>query len=247
MRSQTRNPAVGAMNHLSQADAHAMADGTPRTARRSSRWPVRLTVLAVCAAVAILGCWADASLTVNAPLERADAIVVLLGGLPYRAMAAGEIFRGGFAPHVVLSRPAAKDPRIHLFRQFGIERAEDDETAARILAGYGVPPAAIRVSVTDHLGTGPELRAVARLLRREGWRSVILVTDPLHIRRASLYMSSQGATGLRVIPRASQSPHGPGRWWRNTQKAEAVLHEYLGLAAFAYFWLAGDLATETEG
>jgi uncharacterized SAM-binding protein YcdF (DUF218 family) len=211
-----------------------------RSKRR--RWLLLVAPLGIGLGLVVL--WADRFLVVNAPLERADAIVIPLGGLPYRAMTAGEIYRAGYARRVIVSRPATEDPRLPLFRRFGLDRTEDDETAARILAGYGVPQSAIRVSVTEELGTGSELRAVSRLLRREGWRSVILVTDPLHTRRAYLYMSTQGGGDLRVIPRASASPYGLEPWWRNTEEFEAVLHEYLGLVAFAYHWLTGDLTAE---
>jgi len=216
-----------------------------RSAGRAWCWLWVLAALASCAALGSAGLWADAFLVVNAPLEPADAIVILLGGLPYRAMTAGEIYRAGYAPRVIVSRPATEDPRLGLFRRFGVDRREDDEIAIKILAGYGVPPSAISVSMTDQLGTRPELRAVSRLLRREGLRSVILVTDPVHSRRASLYMSLEGGKGLRVIPRVSESPYGVGPWWRNTQKAEAVLHEYLGLVAFVCHWLTGGLRADT--
>ncbi len=78
---------------------------------------------------------------------------------------------------MIVSHPASEDPRLAFFRHFGVDRTEDDQTVTRILAAYGVPLSGIVVSVTDGVGTLPELRAVARFLRRKGLQSVILVTD----------------------------------------------------------------------
>jgi hypothetical protein len=47
-----------------------------------------------------LGRW----LVVQDPLERSGAIVVLSGGMPYRAMEAAKIYMEGMAPQVWLTR-----------------------------------------------------------------------------------------------------------------------------------------------
>ncbi|MBI4634961.1 MAG: YdcF family protein [Candidatus Rokubacteria bacterium] len=189
---------------------------------------------------------ADALLVMSAPLERADAIVILLGGLPYRAMEAGEVYRAGYAPRIIVSRLSTPDPRSAIFRSFGVDILDDDESATRILARYGVPRSAILISIADRVGTGPELRAVGRVLSLTGLRSVIVVTDPIHIRRAYLYMVTQGVAGLRVIPHTSRSLHGSAAWWRNTRHAEAVVHEYAGLVVFAYQWFTGALKPDAS-
>lgn len=212
--------------------------------RRWRQWAWLLGLVAAAGALILAFQRADAFLAMSAPLDRADAIIILLGGLPYRAMEAGEVYRAGYAPRVIVSRLATPDPRSAIFQRFGVDVLDDDESAARILAGYGVPRSAILISVADRAGTGPELRAVGRLLRRTGMRSVIVVTDPVHMRRAYLYMATQGGAGLRVIPRSSRSLHDSAAWWRNTQHAEAVVHEYAGLVVFAYQWLTGALKPE---
>ena len=54
-------------------------------------------------------------------------------------------------------------------------------------------------------------------------------------------MVTQGGAELQVIPRPSRPLYDSQVWWRNTQHAEAVVHEYAGLVVFAYQWLTGGL------
>ena len=50
-------------------------------------------------------------LTRQDPLEHADAIVVLSGGLPYRAEAAAEIYKAGYAPELWVTHPTGPQDR----------------------------------------------------------------------------------------------------------------------------------------
>src|ERR1700731_2223123 len=70
------------------------------------------------------------------PLSRADMIVVLSGGLPYRAMAGATVFRGGYAPEIWVTRPDSPGPDL-LAR--GIHYVGEEEYNRDILIAQGVP------------------------------------------------------------------------------------------------------------
>ena len=73
---------------------------------------------------------------------------------------------------------------------------------------------------------------VAEAARARGWRRIILVTSPQHSRRVKLVWtreSSGSVEGLVALVKEDEFP-GDGWWWKRRQ-AEAVLHEYLGIAA----------------
>ena len=76
----------------------------------------------------------------------------------------------------------------------------------------------------------PAVELVARLLRAEAAPSILLVTGPLHMRRAKLCFEKHGV-------RVSCAPT-PAAGSRSSLLAKEVLHEYLGLAYYrAHGWI----------
>jgi uncharacterized SAM-binding protein YcdF (DUF218 family) len=83
----------------------------------------------------------------------------------------------------------------------------------------GLPPEVILVEDRSSR-TAENAREVARLLGDHGARAVLLVTSPLHMRRARLCFEKQGIeVSCAPTPRLAHE----------TLFAKEVLHEYLGL------------------
>src|SRR5215472_4631170 len=76
------------------------------------------------------------------PLAPAQAVVVLSGGLPDRALAAAEIFERGQAREVWLTHPQQPGAAM---RQLNLPYAGEDEYNRMVLIARGVPPGNIRV------------------------------------------------------------------------------------------------------
>ena len=93
----------------------------------------------------------------------------------------------------------------------------------------GIPPEAIIVE-NRSTSTAENAREVARLLRPEATPSILLVTGPLHMRRAKLCFEKLGV-------RVACAPT-PGTGPSSSLLAKEVLHEYLGLASYrAHRWI----------
>lgn len=164
--------------------------------------------------------------------ERADAIVVLAGGTPRREQAAAALWKDGWAPRVVISRPFQR-PELQELIDLGVRRLDLQGEARAVLEKSGVPPDRIIALPEVSTTTEPELALVRDAARRLGYRRVLLVTSPEHTRRVRLTWSRQshgGPEGL-VIAAAEDFPFED--WWRRRRAAEAVLHEYLGLLVLA--------------
>ena len=173
-----------------------------------------------------------AALVVEDPLQHADAIVVVAGGTPSREAVAATLFREGWAPRVVISRPFTT-PEGRELNALGVRPLDLQGEARLVLEKYGVAPQRILslgVSVTT---TEPELAVVHDIARADGYRRVILVTSPPHTRRVKVIWSRESARshieGLVVA--APNSEFTVDGWWRRRRAAEALLHEYLGLLA----------------
>ena len=170
-------------------------------------------------------------LVVEDPLAQADAIVVIAGGTPAREEAAATLHREGLAPDVVLSNQFTPE-RVRDLIALGARRFDYQGEARIVLEKRGVPSPAIVALPAPVKTTEAELKVVGEAARARGWRRVILVTSPLHSRRVKLVWSREAPSGIEGLVRVVQADDFlDGDWWRKRRQAEAVLHEYLGLAA----------------
>ena len=171
--------------------------------------------LAAVAVAAILA--AGRVLVVADPLPpRADAIVVLAGSVPDRALEAADLYGAGRAPRVVVTR----------------ERLPRGQAALRQL---GVPPTAILLLRRRAVSTESEARTIARWACRQGVRRLVVVTSRSHTRRARLILRQALGNGIELAMRPSRSDaFVAARWWRDRRDAKLVLSEYEKLANY---WL----------
>ncbi len=171
-----------------------------------------------------LGRW----LVVEDPLEKSQAIVVLSGRMPIRAVEAARLYRAGYAPQVWLTRP---DEPTASMAAMGIADPGEDFFNARVLEHEGVPSAAIRVLDPPITNSADEMRAIASALHQENEAPVIIVTTKAHTRRIhSLWRRFSQSHARAIVRAASDDPFDPARWWRSTGDALDVLRELLGLA-----------------
>ncbi len=139
------------------------------------------------------------------PIPRADAVLVLGGGLrpalpPRRGVEVNEagdrllravaLMREGKAPWLLVSGGRvsfmANDPA-----------APEARLAAALATSLGVPADRIVVS-EEGRNTAEETRALVKLAEGRGWRSLLLVTSATHLPRSLATL--RRATNLRIIP-----------------------------------------------
>jgi uncharacterized SAM-binding protein YcdF (DUF218 family) len=200
-----------------------------------SGWTPRLhrTLIVTAVLAALAGAtWAFRSvgqwLVVEDQLESAQAIVVLSGGMPARAREAAEIYRQGFATQVWVTRPAGPAEEL---QQMDIFYLGEEFYTQKILLHLGVPADAIRILEKPAANTEQEVLQIARELRREDDRKVIVVTSKPHTRRLKAVWKARAGESPRVLVRYASGDHYDGaHWWRHTRDALDVVREVLGLA-----------------
>jgi uncharacterized SAM-binding protein YcdF (DUF218 family) len=205
----------------------SMAPGTNIGTRARTRNValIGLIVVLIVAVIAVLGVgrW----LVVENPLEKADAIVVLSGRIPMRAIEAARLYRAGYASQIWLTRP--EEPAASL-EALGIPYSGEDFFNTRVLTHEGVPLSAIRVLVPPINNTADEVRAIAAELRRENGSTVIVVTTKAHTRRVCrLWHQLARGQGHAIVRAATGDPFDPAHWWRTTGDALDVVREVLGV------------------
>jgi len=97
---------------------------------------------------------------VNEPLQKADAIVVLGGGLDTRPFAAAKLYKQGYAPRVLVARPKSRASD-----DLGLT-TRDIDVARQVLIKEGVPESAIVELDADVQSTHDESLAVRAWLNQ---------------------------------------------------------------------------------
>ena len=162
------------------------------------------------------------------PLLKSQAIVVLSGGLPHRALAAAQIYRDGFAREVWLTQPLQPGASM---QDLHLPYAGEEQYDRMVLIGQGVRPGDIRLLTPRILNTADELRAVAEALGQQPGARAIVVTSRAHTRRVrALWRKlSPGDRGRLLVRASAEDPFDAEHWWRTTNDALTVVREYLGL------------------
>lgn len=184
-------------------------------------------------------------LVIYAPLARADAIVVLGGGVrpdgelgdatQRRLVYALRLLRQGYAPTIILTGGNPEDRAV-----------PESEEMARVARELGFPAGSFIVE-TRASRTSTQARAVAEIARTRGFRSVIVVTSPTHSYRALRAFRKAGVDALpgTIDPLLRPIPRKPG-WWHEwfalttgktiarVNLAALVSYEYGALAVYWY-------------
>lgn len=170
-----------------------------------------------------LGKW----LVAEDPLQHADAIAVLSGQMPARALEAARVYKQGYAKHVWLTH--STEPGATM-AQLSIPYAGEESYDKQILLHEGVPEDAIHVLDPPIVNTADEMKTIGAALRKENQRSVIIVTSKVHTRRVkALWKRISAQDGNAIVRGVSNDPFDPSHWWRTTRDALDVVREILGL------------------
>lgn len=174
--------------------------------------------------------WAGAKLLItDAPLEKADAIVVLGGSANYRERSreAAKLVLEGRAPRVLITNdnmtgPWSSADQRNLFYY---------ERSLKVITNAGVPANSIEVLMQPVSSTQDEAELVREYAKQHGLHSVLIVTSAYHSRRA-LWTFSQAFrdTGIRIglisVKPGDQSPR-PATWWLSIRGWRLVPTEYV--------------------
>ena len=168
------------------------------------------------------------------PLVRADVIYVLGGTRVERVAEAGQLYREGWAPRILLSRQVSEPAELQL-RAAGLDIPTETHLQRDVLRQMGVPPDAIDEVRSEQVATANEVEELAGLATSRGWQRLIVVTSKLHTARSSLAMRRRFAPlGKQIVTRASRYDTSDiERWWSNRSTFRFVLFEAQKYVAYA--------------
>jgi len=162
---------------------------------------------------------------VDEHLAKADAIVVLGGGLENRPFAAARLFHDGFAPKILYM-----DVRLTATAELGIDLSEREATH-RVLLSNNVPEEALVAIGKSVASTYDESQAVKDWIKQHNAKSVIIPTDLFHTRRARwLFRRELALVGaVPVIQALETRQYQLTNWWQTELGLIAFQNEIIKL------------------
>jgi len=198
-------------------------------ARRRIVRPVIYTAAALLLVFCTPAVWFLAEpLKISEEPQKADAIVVFAGGAgesgkqgqgyEERVGYAVELYKEGYAKNIVFSSGYS-----YAIKEVDIMKA--------LAVSMGVPASAI--TLEDRSGYTYEfVKNTSDIVRRNGWKKILLVSSPYHMRRASLVYDKLGE-GVDVIYTPIKDSkfykHGFGA---SPRQIKGILHEYAGIVYY---------------
>jgi len=159
------------------------------------------------------------------PLDKADAGVVLGGGDETRIKEAAALYKEGYIRYVVLT-------------DTGAELADYDTRYVdemRIKAvKMGIPVNLIYITEKLSDSTVEEAQAVKVLAHQQGFRSLVVITDPYHTYRTHLvYQDVFADDDISIIVRPVRDHwYQPATWWKSLKGWQMTILEYIKLAGY---------------
>jgi len=194
-----------------------------------------LRIFAVLGALALLALSAGLALILSVghwlvkedSLQKANAIAVLSGNFPARALEAASLYRSGYATEIWLTHPG---PQPEALAEMGIHYPSEADFNYQVLRRQGVPAKAIHVLDSQIINTSDELEVIGSALQRKNNASVIVVTNKAHTRRVhELWNRFDPARGKIIVHGLANDDFDPSAWWTRTGDTHQVIHELLGM------------------
>jgi uncharacterized SAM-binding protein YcdF (DUF218 family) len=210
--------------------------------RRSSRGPGCLPggLAGLALAVALVWVLAPALLEayarwliVDDPLHRSDSVVALSGGDGERLAGAIQLYKKGLGASILIVGPDIPFLKVYT--------AEDSltqgEAKRRIAIKRGIPADSVILALGP-TSTWEEARRTLEVARSRNWKSIIVITDPFHTRRARavfrhVFRGQECQVAFYHLPLGRSSQNVP-RWWKRESDTMAVMTESIKLCFYMY-------------
>ena len=167
--------------------------------------------------------------------QRADAIIVLGSAvwpneraspaMVARMHRAIELYRGGYAPYLILSGGIGKNP------------PSEAEAMRRIALEAGIDDRAIILEDQSH-STEENLANAKAIMAARGWKTALIVSAPYHLLRAELIAQELGMSVYGSPSRDAETFSAPAlRLWYNTRESLALMWHYAARVVGEPGWL----------
>lgn len=173
------------------------------------------------------------------PLQHADAIYVLGGSWIQRWLESVDLYKEGYADHIVISGGGHDAMEAELARR-GVRYLSPGELSRNAMVEQlQIPADAVQILEGDPDNTAQEAEMIKAVQQARHWKRIIVITDQASTRRAGYAMRRALGPDVEVIVRAPR--HDQFRidgWWKRRADFRTVFYELPKLLAY-WFGLKG--------
>jgi len=161
--------------------------------------------------------------SVNQPLQKADVILVLGGGVDVRPFAAAKDYNDGVAPKILVASPPLKRTA-----KLGLAPGHG-ELNREVLLHEGVPPEAIEMITASASNTYQEAIAVREWAAVSKAKFILIPTEFIHARRTRwVFDQVLRGTDITIVIQALEPPeYTLHNWWQKEDGIVAFQNEVL--------------------
>ncbi|MEI8101954.1 MAG: YdcF family protein [Chlorobium sp.] len=147
--------------------------------------------------------------------KKSDVIIVLGGDNGLRVQKGAELYKAGYANHIILT---GIDERFY--------RPDHPNWRERRMTKFGVPREAIKVD-TKSRTTWEEAVNTSNTMETKGWKSAIIVSDPPHLLRLHQTWSRafEGSSKRFILVPTKPVWWRQILWWKNEKSYLFVMNE----------------------
>jgi uncharacterized SAM-binding protein YcdF (DUF218 family) len=186
-----------------------------------------LALLWCVVAITPLSAWLSHGLTRSEAVEPADAVFVSLSSVRPGAQGPAEVRNRLFHGLALLAR--GKAPRLLLCESAEVHGVS---LAREMMEAGGVTTEVVVLPRAEN--TREEAKAVAAVARTRSFKLILLVTSPIHSRRASAALEKEGVTVVSSPSNETRFDLATLDTWNDRLAAfGSVMHERLGLFVYA--------------
>ena len=171
------------------------------------------------------------------PLKPSDLVVVLGGNWWERAREAVDIYKKGYAREVLIMKEIKPEGYDELLK-LGIALQRPHEINKRVMMSLGVPEEVISVPEDEADSTYQEALIAREIIKKRKIKSIIIVTEKTHTKRACMTFHFLLGRDIRVICRPSgYDDFQVENWWQRRKDIKEVIFEYQKLMAYSLDFL----------
>lgn len=168
----------------------------------------------------------------------AQAIVLLAGESPSRALGAYDLYKQGLSPRILLTRGHRTQAEEMLLRR-NIPFTSGADVDRQILIKLGVPEDKVQLLPDDVTDTFNEAEAIRAYLKGHSVRQILLVTSRYHSRRAKMAFEHVFRGTVEFISAPTlYDEYDAHNWWHKRVNVRELIIEYQKLAFYTavLFW-----------
>ncbi|NQT29322.1 MAG: YdcF family protein [Candidatus Saganbacteria bacterium] len=165
-------------------------------------------------------------LSVSDHLEKADAILVLGGGVGDRVFEATRLYKEGLAPCIVMCGGP-------LLGQHNLADLMKEEAQSLGISGNAV------LMVREGSSTLGNATFSLPLIKRNGFKKIIVVTSPYHTRRTKMVFQKvyHGKNIKIMVHGVTSNPfsvYSQNDWWQQHEGIDVVVREWMSLVFYFF-------------